>query len=123
MAWTLQNGIGSHGIMTRQSRHRALCRTGLSLLAVAVSLGWSSVSANDALGTLEPSCPRIASPEGESYIQPMRLKRSQVPAKKKLGCLSPADAVYGADGCPLRFCGAGSAQFSMPAGTPQLPLP
>jgi hypothetical protein len=31
-----------------------------------------------------------------------------------MGCLSPADAVYGADGCPLRLCGADAGVIQLP---------
>jgi len=39
-----------------------------------------------------------------------------VASKNALGCLSPADGIYGPDGCPLRLCGP-------EAGVIQLPLP
>ena len=37
-------------------------------------------------------------------LQPKRLKPQEVKAKNAAGCLSPADAIYGADGCPLKLC-------------------
>ncbi|MEB3235905.1 MAG: hypothetical protein VKM98_10810 [Cyanobacteriota bacterium] len=91
-------------------------RPALLVLSSAVVLTPLQASrANDAVGTLKPPCPRIASPAGQSYLQPARLPASDVVAKNKLGCLSPADAVYGADGCPLRYCGNAAGTFQLPA--------
>jgi hypothetical protein len=96
----------------------------LGPVVLAVVAGTSApAQADDAIGTLKPPCPRIASPAGQSYLQPTRLQPSQVQAKNRLGCLSPADALYGADGCPLRFCGGAAGAFPLPAASPQLPLP
>ena len=49
------------------------------------------------------SCPLLV-PSQVSFLQPKRLKPEQVKAKNAAGCLSPADAIYGPDGCPLRLC-------------------
>ena len=49
-------------------------------------------------------------------IQPMRLPTTEVAAKNQLGCLSPNDAIYGADGCPLRLCGQNQGAVPLPAG-------
>ncbi len=50
-----------------------------------------------------PACPPLvrASPLA---IEPLRIAPEQVPLKNRLSCLSPADAVYRPDGCPLRLC-------------------
>lgn len=102
--------------MAFEPQHRALTHSALALLCAA--LGCSAVEvvrADDAVGTLQPPCPRIASPAGQSYLQPARLPAANVAAKNKLGCLSPADAIYGPDGCPLRYCGNAAGSFSLPA--------
>jgi hypothetical protein len=101
-------------------QHRALGRGGWPVaLAAALVLGSSPARANDAVGTLQRPCPRITVPTGESYVQPLRLQPSQVKSKNAMGCLSPADAVYGSDGCPQRFCGGQAGAFPMPpANTP-----
>lgn len=57
------------------------------------------------------SCPAIVL---VGDIQPMRLLPSQVAAKNKLGCLSPNDAIYGADGCPTRLCGQSNGAVPLP---------
>ena len=49
------------------------------------------------------SCPLVV-PSQVSFLQPKRLKPEEVKAKNAAGCLSPADAIYGADGCPLKLC-------------------
>jgi hypothetical protein len=60
------------------------------------------------------SCPAIVNVNA-GEIQPMRLPVSEVAAKNKLGCLSPNDAIYGADGCPLRLCGGNRGTVPLPA--------
>ena len=59
------------------------------------------------------SCPAIVNVSA-GEIQPMRLPPADVAAKNKLGCLSPNDAIYGADGCPLRLCGADRGSVPLP---------
>jgi hypothetical protein len=49
------------------------------------------------------SCPLLV-PSQVSYLQPKRLKPEEVKAKNAAGCLSPADAIYGPDGCPIKLC-------------------
>ncbi len=48
-------------------------------------------------------CPLLV-PSDMPFLQPKRLKPGEVKAKNASGCLSPADAIYGADGCPLKLC-------------------
>jgi len=91
---------------------------GACLLGAAAMYAVTTAWANDAVGTLKPPCPRIASPAGQSYLQPARLKPEEVAAKNRLGCLSPADAVYGPDGCPQRYCGADAGVFPFNPGSP-----
>jgi len=61
------------------------------------------------------SCPAIVNVNA-GEIQPMRLPTTEVAAKNKLGCLSPNDAIYGADGCPQRLCGQNQGAVPLPAG-------
>lgn len=49
------------------------------------------------------SCPLLV-PLKDSVLQPLRIEPRQVPRKNAGGCLSAADALYSADGCPLRLC-------------------
>ena len=73
-----------------------------------------------AQGLPKPSCP-LAVPPSQKLFQPRRIQPNQVQAKNAMGCLSPADAVYGADGCPLRICGAEAGVIQLPDnnGTPR----
>ena len=48
-------------------------------------------------------CPLLV-PSEMPFLQPKRLKPGEVKAKNASGCLSPADAIYGSDGCPLKLC-------------------
>ena len=59
------------------------------------------------------SCPLVV-PPSQKLLQPRRIKPDQVKAKNAMGCLSPADAVYGADGCPLRMCGPDAGVIQLP---------
>ena len=61
-------------------------------------------------------CPKLQPPLGSGQLQPMRIKPADVAAKNALGCLSPADAVYGPDGCPVRFCSPKSGVIPLPGG-------
>lgn len=50
-----------------------------------------------------PACPLLV-PLRDSVLQPLRIEPRQVPRKNAGGCLSAADALYSADGCPLKLC-------------------
>lgn len=63
---------------------------------------------------LVPSPCRLVVPADQAVLQPMRIRPEQVPLKNRLGCLSPADALYGADGCPIRLCGKNEGAFQLP---------
>ena len=63
-------------------------------------------------GLALPPCPRIGEP---GAIQPLRIQPRQVGAKNARGCLSAEDAVYGPDGCPVRFCGTRTPRLQLPA--------
>ncbi|MFN9622804.1 MAG: hypothetical protein ACK587_08235 [Cyanobacteriota bacterium] len=58
------------------------------------------------------SCPLVV-PPGQSVLQPLKIRPDQVPLKNRLGCLSPADALYGPDGCPVRLCGPTQGVFPL----------
>ena len=49
------------------------------------------------------NCPLVV-PSQASFLQPKRLRPEEVMAKNAAGCLSAADAIYRADGCPLKLC-------------------
>ena len=55
-------------------------------------------------GLPPPPC-RLVVPRREQVLQPVRIAPAQVPGKNRMGCLSAADAIYGADGCPSQLCG------------------
>lgn len=73
-------------------------------MAPASSLAQSAVRA---------AC-QLLVPASQSYLQPRRIQPNQVAAKNAMGCLSPADAVYAADGCPLRLCGRDAGVIPFP---------
>jgi hypothetical protein len=60
------------------------------------------------------SCPLLV-PASNSELQPKRIQPSQVAGKNAGGCLSPGDAIYGPDGCPLKLCGANAGVIPLPA--------
>lgn len=70
-----------------------------------------AISAPDALA---PSPCKLLVPADQAVLQPMKIRPEQVPLKNRLGCLSPADAVYGPDGCPVRLCGKNEGAFQLP---------
>jgi len=73
-----------------------------------------------------PPCRRLGPP---GTIQPLRIQPRQVAAKNRMGCLSAEDAVYGPDGCPIRFCGTTTPRLALPGApgaqppAPQSPSP
>jgi hypothetical protein len=72
------------------------------MIARVVLVGaWMLLGSAGALA--QKSCPLLV-PREEAFLQPKRLPPAQVPAKNAAGCLSPADAIYGPDGCPLKLC-------------------
>jgi hypothetical protein len=96
--------------------------TTLSLLALILV---GPLKATAQTSGLEPPCPRLPA-VGHTSFQPARIRPEAVKAKNALGCLSPNDAIYGADGCPLRMCGPAAGVLSLPGGpaaAPQTPLP
>lgn len=86
-------------------------------------LGGSALAApqpSPARGGLAPlsgrAC-RLLVPVSQSELQPLRIRPEQVAEKNARGCLSPADAIYGPDGCPLKLCGKNQGVVPIP---PQL---
>jgi len=63
---------------------------------------------------MQRACPLIV-PQKDFALQPLRIPPAQVPMKNAMGCLSPADAIYGPDGCPARLCGKGAGTMPLPA--------
>jgi hypothetical protein len=57
-------------------------------------------------------CPLIV-PASQAEQQPLRIRPDQVAGKNARGCLSPADALYGPDGCPLQLCGANAGVIQL----------
>ena len=83
-----------------------------ALSAIVVGVGsWAEPS--QAQYTPKPSCPLVV-PPNQQIVQPKRIQPNQVKAKNAMGCLSPADAVYGADGCPLKLCGPNAGVIQLP---------
>ena len=92
----------------------------LGLALAGVGLLGSLQGQVQAQGLPKPSCPLVV-PGSQKLFQPRSIQPNQVQAKNAMGCLSPADAVYGADGCPLRICGAEAGVIQLPDynGTPR----
>ena len=85
----------------------------LGLALAGVGLLGSLQGQVQAQGLPKPSCPLVV-PASQKLFQPRSIQPNQVQAKNAMGCLSPADAVYGADGCPLRICGAEAGVIQLP---------
>ncbi|MBE9154967.1 hypothetical protein IQ216_13125 [Cyanobium sp. LEGE 06143] len=83
------------------------------MLGLAVSLVGQLGQAARAQRVITGGCPMLV-PESQRELQPKRLPANQVRGKNELGCLSPHDAVYGADGCPLRLCGPNAGVIQLP---------
>ena len=85
--------------------------------ALGCVLAVLSVGAAQAQQRLAEQCPLIV-PAESSTIQPRRILPSQVAGKNAMGCLSPSDAIYGADGCPVKMCGQQAGAFPLPGYNP-----
>jgi len=83
----------------------------MAALSAIVVGTWAEPS--QAQYTPKPSCPLVV-PPNEQIVQPKRIQPDQVKAKNAMGCLSPADAVYGADGCPRKLCGPNAGVIQPP---------
>jgi hypothetical protein len=70
---------------------------------------------NPALAQSRPGngCPLIV-PASQAELQPLRIRPDQVAGKNARGCLSPADAIYGPDGCPRQLCGGSAGVIQLP---------
>ena len=94
---------------------RAVSPRGATLgCALALVLG---AGAAEAQQRLAEQCPLIV-PASTTAVQPKRILPSQVTAKNAMGCLSPSDAIYGPDGCPVKMCGQTSGAFPLPGYNP-----
>ena len=82
---------------------------GSGALASLLSLA-GPVEADPLLGD---RCPLVVPPD-QSVLQPRKISPEQVKAKNGMGCLSPADAIYGPNGCPLRLCGPDAGVIQLP---------
>jgi hypothetical protein len=91
---------------------------GAATLAAANAVGAAPATPNQPLSIppeelTAPPC-RLVVPADLPALQPLRIQPSQVAAKNRRGCLSPADAIYGPDGCPRRLCGSAAGAFRLP---------
>ena len=91
---------------TMARRHQLL----LSLTLLGFTAGDTAALANEGLAG---SCPLLVAPSNSEF-QPKRIQPSQVAAKNAAGCLSPGDAIYGPDGCPIKLCGANAGVIPLP---------
>jgi hypothetical protein len=109
-------------IMASALPRRAVAALVATLVAGAAAVGpcaamaQESPSPNEPLAidgdaALVPSPCKQVVPPGQSVLQPLKIRPDQVPLKNRLGCLSPADALYGPDGCPVRLCGPTKGVF------------
>ncbi len=96
---------------------RALPPRGTTL-GCALALGLVAAGAAQAQQRLATQCPLIV-PAESTVIQPRRILPSQVASKNTMGCLSPSDAIYGPDGCPVKMCGQQAGAFALPGYTPK----
>ncbi len=73
-----------------------------------------ALMAGPALAQSRPGngCPLIV-PANQAELQPLRIRPEQVAGKNARGCLSPADALYGPDGCPRQLCGANAGVIQL----------
>lgn len=99
--------LGGFPLLALATGQAALAQSGGELLAPPMA---QQVAQQRMAG----QCPLIV-PASQQAIQPMRLDPALVAAKNRMGCLSPDDAIYGADGCPLRRCGEAAGVFQLPA--------
>lgn len=105
------------------ARQRGLLRLPVLLAASLIGtcqLGGSALAVpqpSPAPGGVPPlsgrACPLLV-PMNQSELQPLRIRPEQVAEKNARGCLSPADALYGPDGCPLKLCGRQAGVIQLP---------
>ena len=74
----------------------------------------AAIGPNALRGIGAQRCPLVVNPT-LTALQPLRIAPSEVAQKNRMGCLSPADAIYSADGCPARLCGQTSGVLPLPA--------
>jgi hypothetical protein len=100
---------GHHG--DRDEPHRRMIARCIQPLLGALLIGL--VSSVQAQQRLAGQCPLLV-PASQSELQPLRITPEQVASKNARGCLSPSDAIYGPDGCPVRMCGNSSGVIQLP---------
>jgi len=100
---------------------RALPPRGTTL-GCTLALALAAAGAAEAQQRLAGQCPLIV-PLDSAVIQPRRILPSQVAAKNAMGCLSPSDAIYGADGCPVRMCGPQAGVLPLAGDDPGAQVP
>ncbi len=105
-------------VIAKSARTRLLLLVLLAATSRGAVLAQESSSPNQPLAidgeaALVPSPCKLVVPPGQSVLQPLKIRPEQVPLKNRLGCLSPADALYGPDGCPLKLCGPNKGAFSL----------
>ena len=74
----------------------------------------AAIGPNALRGIGAQRCPLVVNPT-LTALKPLRIAPSEVAQKNRMGCLSPADAIYSADGCPSRLCGQTSGVLPLPA--------
>lgn len=127
LAAIMARGHSQRGFDRRAARLPALPAL-LALAALAALMGVAEAGgaraqspspnqplAIDGPGALVPSPCNLVVPADQAVLQPRKIRPEEVPLKNRLGCLSPADAVYGPDGCPVRLCGPGQGAFPLTA--------
>lgn len=96
---------------------RSLCATPWVVLLQPLLLGTGLAGAIAPMAPAQSlpkaACPLVV-PPNQAFFQPRRIQPDQVAAKNARGCLSPADAVYGTDGCPLRMCSPDAGVIPLP---------
>lgn len=90
-----------------------VCAGGQAAVAQDVPIPDEPLAIDGAVPPVPSPC-KLVVPRDQAVLQPMKIRPDQVPLKNRLGCLSPADAIYGADGCPVRRCGKGEGVFQLP---------
>ncbi|MEI6359331.1 MAG: rhodanese-like domain-containing protein [Synechococcus sp. ELA619] len=102
--------MGVHKALALHLQKRAIfidCREHADYARGGIPGAWhlpmSAVMDNGIVPRNGPSCPLVV-PSEVSFLQPKRLRPDEVKAKNAAGCLSAADAIYRADGCPLKLC-------------------
>lgn len=106
----IPNFFCHHPAITKLCRRRRLM---FYMLLVGFGAAITTSQAVLAQERMAGSCPLVVA-QKNSDLQPRRIPPSQVAGKNAGGCLSPSDAIYGPDGCPLKLCGANAGVIPLP---------